>query len=188
MRMGKHVIFFGASLAILALGACGQGGAPKAEAGKPAAAQAKGGCPGFDPRLSAAENVKRAGWKPGGVETGPAAEASAKDLLAALAVLPEWAPIYPCATQIAADTPPDGSGVIGLTFEAPDDMAKIAQFYADKFQGHGKVEQIKEDGPKTVLTVTLEGTPSFEVHVMKSDGEEGAPQTTSVVLRGEGLK
>lgn len=175
---------------VLALGiaSCGQSGAPAPS--EPRAASQAGACPGFDPGLSASENAKRAGAF---IDREDLQEADRSrilaELTATLEALPAFAPVHPCAYQLSADSPPDGSGVLQLTYELDGKAETVAAFYAKQFAGQGEVSSIVEDVPEgpTVHTVNLVSPKgNVDVNVQAFPPEDGEAPPLSVVLRTEG--
>ncbi|MBY0448400.1 MAG: hypothetical protein K2P95_06890 [Hyphomonadaceae bacterium] len=174
--------------AALALTACDRDAAPQAGGG---ASTQPGACQGFDPKRNAGENAARTGAF---LASGALPEAERArvigELAATLQALPAWLPVPACAVQLSAETPPDGSGTLQLSFEIEHDAAALAKMYADQFQGRGEIESSVEEGHEGVQvhTVTLRSAEVFaEAHIRAFPAETGMEPIVSVTLRGEGL-
>lgn len=191
-------IFVMAAAVALSLSACGEA-APKRPAGGNVQAKAKAkvpgavppeGCPGFDPKQNAQQNAKRTGafLKNEALAAAERARVIA-ELTATLNALPAWAPVYPCAFLLSADTPPDGSGILQLTFELDEDAPTVAAFYTQQFQGKGGVTSNVERGNGPVVhTVNVDGPQGIiDVHIQEFPAENGIAPPLSIVLRAEGL-
>lgn len=145
-------------------------------------------CLGFDPSLSPEDNAKRAVAELHGLPAETVAERE-HEIAATLKALPVYAPIYPCATALSADSPEDGSGVIKFSFTVSGTAEPVVAFYKERFAGHGAVDFIEEQqGESTARTVTIasqDGARNTGVHVLEAPSEEGSPASVQVFLEDE---
>lgn len=166
---------FALAAAGLALAACGKPkDAQRGDAVAPAQMQAgaaAGACQGFDPTLPAFDNAKRFQARPDHADEG---DARAKEIAATIAALPSFAPVYPCATALSADSPPDETGSLQIGFSVADKPDAVQDFYKHTFEGNGAVATNAESrGEETVLSVNVtsaDGKRYVEVFIQSAAG------------------